>query len=222
MADKDNRPKPVTALKRGTLASVVGLATAALLLKSVPLDESGRKVDVTIAADGTANVRHVAGRQYLHAYLDIVGVPTACDGLTSVEGPNGTRRRITMKDSFTEEQCATMLEAELVRHAVPVMKCTPGLSLSIPGRDHARFAAVSMAYNIGVGGWCGSSAARHMNAGRVRAACDAFLPWDKGTFNRPQTGRTCSRKADGKWLCPIAGLTARRQRERAECLKDAA
>lgn len=209
-------PKPVSALKKGTLASVVGLATAALLLTSIPSDESGRKVDVTIAADGTANVRHVSGRQYLRAYLDVVGVATACDGLTSVNG-----RRVTMKDSFTEEQCAVMLEAELVRHAVPVMKCTPGLSLSIPGRDHARFAAVSMAYNIGTGGWCGSSAARHMNAGRVRAACDAFLPWNKGTFTRPQPGKACTRKRDGKWLCPIGGLTARRGRERAECLKDA-
>lgn len=220
MADAD-RAKPVTALKKGTLASVVGIITASLLLTSVPADESGRKVDVQIAVDGTAKVRHVSGRQYLRAYLDVVGVATACDGLTSVNGPNNIGRRITLKDSFTEEQCAAMLEAELVRHAVPVMKCTPGLSLSIPGRDHARFAAVSMAYNIGVGGWCGSSAARHMNAGRVRAACDAFLPWDKGTFARPQPGKACTRKRDGKWLCPIGGLTARRHRERAECLKDA-
>lgn len=210
------RLEPVSVLVKGTLASVVGLATALLLLRDVPLEESGRKVDVQIAADGTAKVRHVSGKQYLRAYLDTVGVATACDGLTSVNG-----RRVTMKDRFTEAQCAVMLEAELVRHAAPVMKCTPGLSLSIPGRDHARFAAVSMAYNIGVGGWCGSSAARHMNAGRLRAGCDAFLPWNKGTFARPQPGKACIHKRDGKWLCPIGGLTARRQRERAECLKDA-
>ncbi|HQS95100.1 glycoside hydrolase family protein [Novosphingobium sp. 17-62-19] len=210
------RLEPVSVLVKGTLASVVGLATALLLLREVPLEESGRKVDVQIAPDGTAKVRHVSGKQYLRAYLDAVGVATACDGLTSVNG-----RRVTMKDRFTEAQCAAMLEAELVRHAVEVMKCTPGLSLSIPGRDNARGMSISLAYNIGPPRWCGSTAARHMNAGRVRAACDAFLPWNKGTFARPQPGKACTRKRDGKWLCPITGLTARRQRERAQCLKDA-
>lgn len=209
-------PKPVKSLKKGTLASVVGLATAAMLLIGVPLEESGRKVSVTMASDGTATVRHVSGPQYLKAYLDIVGVATACDGLTSYAG-----RKIKASDRFTEAQCTAMLEEELVRHAVPVMNCTPGLALTIPGRDHARFAAVSMAYNIGTGGWCGSSARRLFNEGKVRAACDAFLPWDKGTFTRPQPGKACTRKKDGKWLCPIGGLTARRERERRECLKDA-
>lgn len=210
---EQTKPK---AVKKGTLASIVGLATAAMLLRYVPLEESGRKVEVTMAADGAATVRHVAGKQYLRAYLDIVGVPTACDGLTSVNG-----RKITKADRFTEEQCAAMLESELVAHAIPVMRCTPGLSLTIPGRDHARFAAVSFAYNVGTGGYCNSGAKRLFNAGKVGPACDAFLPWNKGTFKHPQRGKTCTRKADGKWLCPIEGLTARRQRERAECRKDA-
>jgi lysozyme len=216
MASKPPATAGSDRLKKGTLASVVGLVTAALLFTDVPLEESGRKVDVTLASDGTASVRNVSGKQYLQAYLDTVGVATACDGLTSYNG-----RKITIRDRFTEEQCTAMLEVELVRHAEQIMRCTPGLALSIPRRDYARFAAVSMAYNIGTGGWCGSSAARLMNAGKIRAACDAFLPWDKGTFPRPVPGKACTRKKDGKWLCPIGGLTARRQRERAHCLKDA-
>jgi len=185
-------------LKKGTLASVVGLATAALLLVGVPAEESGRKVVVDFDVNGTAHVQHVSGPQYLKAYLDIAGVPTACDGLT---------RGVRMGQQYSEAQCAAMLETELVTHAQGVMACTPGLSLAIPRRDNVRFAAISLAYNIGVAGWCGSTARRRIDAGQVRAGCDAFLMWDKARVNGV--------------LRPVRGLTLRRQRERAACLKDA-
>lgn len=183
----------------GTLAAIVGSATAALLLTNIPMEESGRKVDVTIAADGAATVRHISGRQYLRAYLDMVGVATACDGLTSYKG-----RKIRVTDQFTEQQCAAMLEEELIVHAKGVMACTPGLSLTIPRRDHARFAAVSGAYNYGVGLYCTSTARKRFNAGQIGPACEA-LTW----FN----------KAGGK---VVNGLVLRRGREKAVCMKDAA
>ena len=186
------------AAKRLTLAGIVGAATAALLFQAIPAEESGRKVAVSIAADGSATVRHVSGRQYLQAYLDIVGVATACDGLTSYQG-----RKIRVSDRFTEEQCASMLEDELVAHAQGVMVCSPGLSLTIPRRDYARFAAVSLAYNIGVPRYCSSTAARRFNASRIREGCDAILLWNKAG------GRV------------VPGLAGRRSRERAKCLLDA-
>lgn len=185
-------------LKKGTLAALVGLATAALLFKAVPAEESGRKVDVSFQVDGTATVKHVAGPQYLKAYLDIAGIPTACDGLT---------KGVRIGQTYTEAQCAAMLEAALVEHAAGVMRCTPGLALGTPRRDNVRFAAISMAYNIGVGAWCGSTARKLVDAGKIRAACDAFLPWDKARVRGV--------------LRPVRGLTKRRQRERADCLKDA-
>lgn len=191
------RPKAHTGQRR-TLAAVVGFVTAGLLLTHIPADESGRKVSVTIAADGAATVRHVAGPQYLKAYLDIVGVATACDGLTSWQG-----RKIKATDQFSEGQCAVMLEDALVEHAEGVMACTPGLALAIPRRDNARFAAVSLAYNVGVPRYCGSTARARFNAGAIRQACDAILLWNKAG------GRV------------VPGLTARRGRERATCLKDA-
>ncbi|WP_408585895.1 lysozyme [Novosphingobium sp.] len=194
----DSPTPPPARLKKGTLASVVGLASAGLLLMGVPKEESGRTVAVDFAVDGTAHVEHVSGPQYLQAYLDIAGIPTACDGLTA---------GIRMGQRYTEAQCAAKLEAELVRHAEGVMRCTPGLALAIPGRDHARAAAISLAYNIGVGGWCASTAARRINAGQIRAGCDAMLAWDKARVNGV--------------LRPVKGLTARRQRERVLCLKDA-
>ncbi|MGW8201911.1 glycoside hydrolase family protein [Sphingomonas bisphenolicum] len=191
-----------TAARGGTLAAIVGFVTAALLLTHIPEDESGRKVDVKIAQDGTAIVHHVSGRQYLRAYLDIVGVATACDGLTSYQG-----RKIRISDQFTEAQCALMLEEELVVHAKGVMQCTPGLALAYVGRDRARFAAVSLAYNVGVANYCSSTARRLFNASQIGPACNAILAWNKITVK-------------GKKVVSN-GLAARRARERAMCVKDA-
>lgn len=191
-----------TAARGGTLMAIVGFVTAGLLLVHIPEDESGRKVDVKIAQDGTATVRHVSGKQYLRAYLDIVGVATACDGLTSYRG-----RKIRITDQFTEAQCAVMLEEALIEHAKGVMQCTPGLALTIPGRDRARFAAVSLAYNVGVANYCSSTARRQFNAGQIGLACTSMLAWNKVTIN-------------GKKVVSN-GLAARRERERAVCAKDA-
>ena len=171
-----------------TLAGVIGsIVAAATLLTTVPLEESGRTVQATVQADGTATVRHVAGRQYLQSYLDAVGVATACDGIT---------KGVKLGQRYTEAQCGLKLEAELIDHAEGVIACVPQLY----GRDHQASAAVSLAYNIGVRGFCGSTAARLFRAGRWRDGCDAFSLWVKAG------GRT------------LAGLVARRQRERSMCL----
>jgi lysozyme len=175
-----------------TLASVVGVATAAALLTAVPAEESGRQVEVTIEEpDQAPIVRHVSGKQYLKAYLDIVGVATACDGIT---------KGVRMGQTYTEAQCTELLERELIVHAEGVMKCTPGLALDT-GRDKERFAAVSLAYNVGVGRYCKSTAMRRFNAGRYAEGCDALL-----MFN----------KAGGR---VVRGLRLRRERERRVCLK---
>lgn len=187
-------PAPRRAPRPGTLAAVVGGLAAAWLLTDVPKEESGRKVEATVSADGTATVRHVSGPQYLRAYLDIAGVPTACDGIT---------KGVRMGQTYTEAQCTALLERELVIHAEGVMRCSPGLRQ--PGRDWQRAAAVSLAYNIGVAGFCGSTARKRFDAGNWRGGCDAFLSWNKARVKGV--------------LRPVKGLTARRERERAICLK---
>lgn len=170
------------------LAAVVGASAAALLLMIIPQEESGRTVKATVAPDGTASVEHVRGRQYLKAYLDSVGVATICDGIT---------KGVRLGQTRTEAECAALLEEDLVRHASGVMACTPNLA----GHPYQTAAAVSLAYNIGVGGYCRSSVDRHFDAGRWRQGCDAILMWNRGG------GRV------------IRGLTLRRQRERAICLR---
>lgn len=177
--------KPVP---KSPLVALVGAGAAIALAALIPHDESGRTVRPVVTDDGALLVEHVKGPQYFKAYADIVGVWTICDGDTK-----GVRRGMTE----TEAGCTARLERQLVAHAAPVLKCVPGLK----GRDNQLVASVSLAYNIGTGGFCRSTAARRFNAGNWRGGCDAFLMWDK---------------AGGK---PVRGLTLRRQRERALCLK---
>lgn len=186
---------------KGGLAAVVGIAVAAALFQFTPEVESGRKVDVTIDASGAVAIRHLSGPMYLRVYLDMIGVPTACDGLTRDE--NGKPMR--PGKSFTEAQCATMLENALVAHARVVMACTPGLALSQDlrmetMREGPRFAAVSGAYNYGTGLYCRSTARDRFNTFNYPGGCTA-LTW----YN----------KAGGR---VVRGLVARRKKEYNVCV----
>lgn len=202
MSKPEPSSQPPRAAKAGTLAAVIGFAGAALALALIPEDESGRKVDVQIARNGTAKVTHVSGKQYLRAYLDVAGIATACDGIIRYKG-----RPVRIGDVFTPAQCDAALEQELVKHATDMMACTPAFR-NYPDKEAigATLAAVtSFTYNVGPSGYCGSTARRLFNAGDWRGACDALLRWNKARVNGV--------------LQPVRGLTLRRQRERALCLK---
>ncbi|WP_267396967.1 MULTISPECIES: lysozyme [unclassified Sphingomonas] len=150
-----------------TLAGVIGSVTAAVaLLVMVPKEESGRTVKATVQPDSSITVQHVAGRQYLTAYLDIVNVPTACDGIT---------KGVKLGMRFTDQQCEDLLEQELIAHAEPLIKCMPKLY----GRPNQAIAAVDLSFNIGSAGVCRSSIARLWNAGQWRAGCDRFPLFNK-------------------------------------------
>lgn len=125
------------------------------------------------------------------AYRDIVGVATVCYGET---------RGVRMGDKHTKAECDAMLIAGLQDFEVQVYACTPGLYTAPAPR---LVAVVSLAYNVGSGAYCKSSIARHFNAGNIRAACDAFLFYNK---------------AGGR---EVGGLTRRRKAERELCLRDA-
>lgn len=194
--------QPERKARPGTLAAIIGFAAAAIALTIVPKDESGRNVDVTIADDGTAKVRHISGRQYLQAYLDVAGIATACDGIIRVDG-----RPVRIGDVFTPDQCAFHLERELIAHAEGMMRCTPAFR-NHPDKEAigpTLAAVTSFTYNIGVGGYCGSTAARRFNAGNWRGGCEAMMMWNKARVNGQ--------------LQPVRGLTLRRQRERDLCLR---
>lgn len=196
-------PQPTKTQKQtaaAALVALVGAGVAMALGHGIPQEESGRNVRATVQ-HGELVLQPISGKQYLKAYLDVVGVPTACDGLTRYHG-----KPITIKMQFTEDQCETMLIEELLATATVVMKETPGLARSTdPAIEHRRegprFAAISVTYNIGNGNYGPSTARRRFNAGDYPGGCTA-LTW----FNR----------AGGK-INP--GLQSRRQREYIKCTK---
>jgi lysozyme len=99
-------------------------------------------------------------------------------------------------DRYTVEQCKTMLVNSLEKYALAVERC-----VTRPMPDTTYIAFVSLAYNIGEGGFCKSSVARLYNDGQAREACDRMLAFNKAA------GVT------------FPGLTKRRERERQWCLK---
>lgn len=127
----------------------------------------------------------------LTAYSDPVGISTACAGET---------RGVKLGQRYTVEQCKTMLEGRLVEFWTEAERCVPFLGDMPPSRQAA---VVSLSYNIGSRAFCKSSAARLLNAGQVKAGCDAFMKWTT---------------AGG---ITFRGLVRRREAERELCLKDA-
>ena len=140
-----------------------------------------------------ATVALVAGWEGVRtvAYLDTIASPpvwTVCAGET---------RGVKKGDRYTRAECDVMLGAGLVEFEDKVRAC---LTKPDDLPDGVYTAFLSAAWNIGTGGFCGSSMARLANSGDLRGACDALLKWDKAG------GRV------------VAGLTNRRQDERRVCL----
>lgn len=120
-------------------------------------------------------------------YLDIVKVPTVCYGETQVP-----MRR------YSDAECVAMLHRAVeARYAPAVYRCVPGLRM----RPYAAAASISLAYNIGTGGFCKSTVARRFNAGDWTGGCNAFASWVKAG------GRV------------VPGLVNRRRAEIKICLK---
>ena len=119
-------------------------------------------------------------------YHDAVGVVSVCNGHT---GPD-----VKMGQRYTKEQCQQLLVDDLVKHAAPVLKCTPGIA----NQPYRLAAAVSFAYNVGTTAYCNSTLAKKLNAGDPNA-CAEFSRWTKA----------------GGHVLP--GLVKRRAYERAMC-----
>lgn len=99
------------------------------------------------------------------AYLDPVGIPTACFGET---------KGVRMGQVYTLEQCQGMLLESLEIANKAVSSCT-----TAPLPDNRRAALVSFTYNVGGGAYCSSTLVKKLNAGDTVGACDQLLRWDK-------------------------------------------
>lgn len=129
------------------------------------------------------------------AYLDPVGIPTACFGHT---------RDIRMGQHFTKAECDGMLKADLPKYEAQMNHCLVAPN-KIPDKTYGAF--TSATYNLGGGSFC-KNFAPALNAGRLADACN-LLPG----FNHASLGRV---------KITLPGLTRRRAEERALCLEGVA
>lgn len=134
-------------------------------------------------------------RQY--AYYDPPGILTVCYGHTGADVVKGKK--------FSLEACKTLLNQDM-QHAIDtVERCVPGL----PVETLAAFG--DAVYNLGPKIVCNtkhSTAARYLQAGNLRAACDQLPRWNKASI--------------AFVMVELPGLTKRRAVERELCLQGVA
>lgn len=118
------------------------------------------------------------------------GIPTVCYGET--EG-------VRVGDTYTKAECQEMLANKLPRYLNEIDRC-----IKVPVSDRTRASYLSFAYNVGSGGFCGSSALRLLNKGQERASCHALTGWNRagGQYRQGLANRRSKEEA----MC-IAGLS---------------
>lgn len=153
----------------------------------------GNKRKVLTGSLLAAAIALVGGYEGLrtHAYRDATGIPTICFGET---------RGVHMGDRKTVAQCREMLGDSLREFSRKIDACLPN-SARIPDKSYEAF--LSLAYNIGAGGFCRSSVARQINRGNLKLACEYISLYDRagGRYNQG----LANRRAQEKKLC-LEGL----------------
>jgi lysozyme len=99
----------------------------------------------------------------LRTYADPINKITACTGHTGPE--------LRMGQSYTKEQCETMLYGDLLKHTA-ALDC-----IKAPLADNQKAAFLSFAFNVGNGAFCKSTLARKANAGDLMGACAELSRW---------------------------------------------
>lgn len=127
-------------------------------------------------------------------YKDIGGVPTVCVGHTGKD--------INMDKIYTDKECRVFLIADIQKHGNGVLQC-----INVPIKQEEYDAYTMFAFNVGVGAFCSSRAARLLNGGLHNEACVAI--------STGPTGKPAWSFVDGKY---VAGLYRRRQFETKMCL----
>lgn len=99
----------------------------------------------------------------LVAYLDPVGIPTICEGVT---------QGVKLGDVRTPEQCDAALATEVRRHARAVDKY-----IRVPVSPNTYASLVSFVYNVGEGNFARSTLLRKLNRGDIAGACNEMPKW---------------------------------------------
>ena len=144
----------------------------------------GGVATATVIAAIVAFIGPWEGRRYV-AYQDIVGVWTICDGHTKGVKPD---------DTADDAKCDQLAAEDVAEHNAGIRQC-----ITREMAPNQEIALTSLAFNVGIGAVCGSTAVKRFNAGDNAGACEAIQMWNK---------------AGGK---VVKGLVNRRQAESDLC-----
>lgn len=107
-------------------------------------------------------IAYFEGRSLL-AYLDPVGIPTICEGVT---------KGVKLGDKRTHAECDEALAHEVRLHAAIVDKY-----VTVPMSPNTYAALVSFVYNVGEGNFRNSTLLRKLNVGDKVGACNELNRW---------------------------------------------
>jgi GH24 family phage-related lysozyme (muramidase) len=178
--------------KGGLTGAIAGLA----LLAGISYEDAEQTVhDVDQHESG--------GRQRLHSFRDSVGIWTICGGITHWNDG----RAVGPGDTATVDECRVVTVQQINDRTKPLVRGIP----QIYQRPNQIRALIDLSFNAGVSGVVNGSIGRNIRAGNWARASVAILPYDKGTYPRPQRGMACVKKQSRPgWACRIPGLTTRR------------
>lgn len=123
----------------------------------------------------------------LVAYLDPVGIPTICEGVTA---------GVHLGDVKTPAECDALLQKEL---AIALNAVERQVLVAMP--ETRRAALASFVYNVGEGQFSRSTLLRKLNAGDAREACAELSRWVYAG-GRVLTGLV-KRRAAERELCEV-------------------
>lgn len=101
--------------------------------------------------------------RHLIAYLDPVGIPTICEGVT---------KGVKLGDVKTDAECDAMFTLELMGHKQDVDRL-----VKVPMTPNEEAAWISFVYNVGAPAFAKSTALRKLNAGDHVGACNEMTRW---------------------------------------------
>lgn len=155
----------------------------------MPQPRRSKKVQAVVAALLVVTPTFEGTR--LLAYRDPVGIPTICAGAT---------KGVRMGQRATPEECSARTMVDLYEHLDGMAKCVRVEDMP----DKVMAAFLDFTYNVGVGKFCGSTAAKLIQRGDYTAACNELPKWTK------------AKKAGV--MITLPGLVTRRAWEQKECL----
>lgn len=135
---------------------------------------------------GGVLVSNFEGRSLL-AYLDPVGIPTICEGVT---------RGVRLGQTKTPAQCDALLQQELAIAMAGVDR-----NVVKPQPETRRAALASFVYNVGEPQFKTSTLLRKLNAGDARGACAELSRWVYAKGQKLQG--LVNRRAAERELCEV-------------------